>query len=57
MLKNFTQKLFALSLLTISLVSPSFAAVDYQVEHQPQVIEKDMICISQLALKFQENLK
>ncbi|MGE4574516.1 hypothetical protein [Parachlamydia sp.] len=39
MLKSFIQKLFVLVVLTTSLVSPAFAAVDYQVENQPQVIE------------------
>ncbi len=40
MLKSFIQKLFILVVLTISLVSPTYAVVDYQVEHQPQIIEK-----------------
>jgi len=40
MLKSFIQKLFVLVILTISLVSPAFAGVDYHVENQPQVIEK-----------------
>jgi len=40
MLKNFIQKICLLVILTTSLVSPVFAAVDYQVENQPQVIEK-----------------
>ncbi len=39
MLKSFIQKLFVLIILTTTLVSPAFAAVDYQVENQPQVIE------------------
>jgi len=39
MLKSFIQKLFVLVILTTSLVSSAFAAVDYQVENQPQVIE------------------
>ena len=39
MLKSFIQKLFVLVILTTSLVSPAFAAVDYQVESQSQVIE------------------
>lgn len=39
MLKSFIQKLFVLVILTTSLVSLVFAAVDYQVENQPQVIE------------------
>ena len=39
MLKSFIQKLFVLVILTTSLVSPAFAAVDYQVENQPHVIE------------------
>lgn len=40
MLKSFIQKFFAFVILTTFLVSPSFAAIDYQVENQPQVIEK-----------------
>lgn len=40
MLKSFIQKLFVLVILTTSVVSPAFAAVDYQIENQPQVIEK-----------------
>lgn len=40
MLKSFIQKLFVLVILTISLVSPTYAVVDYQVEDQPQIIEK-----------------
>lgn len=40
MLKSFIQKFFVLVILTTFLVSPTFAAVDYQVENQPQVIEK-----------------
>jgi hypothetical protein len=39
MLKSFIQKLFVFVILTTSLVSPAFAAVDYQVENQPQVLE------------------
>ncbi len=39
MLKSFIQKLFVLVVLTTPFVSPGFAAVDYQVEKQPQVIE------------------
>lgn len=40
MLKSIIQKLFVIVALTSSLVSPAFAAIDYQVESQPQVIEK-----------------
>jgi hypothetical protein len=40
MLKSFIQKFFVLAVLASSLVSPVFAAQDYQIEHQPQVIEK-----------------
>lgn len=40
MLKSFIQKFFAIVILTTSLVAPLFSAVDYQVENQPQVIEK-----------------
>jgi hypothetical protein len=39
MLKSFIQKLFVIVILTASLVSPAFAADDYHVENQPQVIE------------------
>ena len=40
MLKSFIQKFFVTVILTTSLFTPLFAAVDYQVENQPQVIEK-----------------
>ncbi len=40
MLKSFIQRFFVIVILTTSLFSPIFAAVDYQVENQPQVIEK-----------------
>lgn len=40
MLKSFIQKICLLAILASSLVSPVWAAVDYQVEHQPQVIEQ-----------------
>ncbi len=40
MLKRFIQKMSLIVLLTVSLSSPAFAAVDYQVENQPQVIER-----------------
>jgi hypothetical protein len=40
MLKSFIQKFFVTVILTTSLISPIFAAVDYQVENQPQVVEK-----------------
>lgn len=40
MLKSFIQKICVFVVVTTSLVSPVFAAVDYQVENQPQVIEK-----------------
>jgi hypothetical protein len=39
MLKSFVQKFFVLIILTTSLAFPGFAAVDYQVENQPLVIE------------------
>lgn len=39
MLKSFIQKFFVVVVLTASLFSPAFAAEDYQVENQPQVIE------------------
>ncbi|HEV8051285.1 MAG TPA: hypothetical protein VGP47_02240 [Parachlamydiaceae bacterium] len=40
MLKAFIQKITITAILAATLVSPAFAAVDYQVEYQPQVIEK-----------------
>lgn len=40
MLKSFIQKVIVLVILTTSLAYSAFAAVDYQVENQPQVIEK-----------------
>jgi len=40
MLKSIIQKFFVIVILTSSLFSPVFAATDYQVENQPQVIEK-----------------
>ena len=40
MLKSFIQKLSVLVILTTSLFSSAFAATDYQVENQSQVIEK-----------------
>lgn len=39
MLRSFIQKFLAIVILTTSLSLPAFAAVDYQVENQPQVIE------------------
>lgn len=40
MLKRFIQSLAFIVVLTTSFISPAFAANDYQVENQPQVIEK-----------------
>jgi len=40
MLKRFIQKIFAVAILATSLTSPAFADIDYQIEFQPQVIEK-----------------
>lgn len=40
MLKSFLKKFFVIVILTTSLVSQAFAKDDYQVENQPQVIEK-----------------
>lgn len=39
-LNNFIQKFLITVVLATSLFSPAFAVVDYQIEHQPQVIEK-----------------
>lgn len=40
MLKSCIKKLSIFVILAVSLVSPVFSAIDYQVEDQPQVIEK-----------------
>lgn len=40
MLKSFIQKIFVLVILTTSLFTSAFAAIDYKVEDQPQVIER-----------------
>lgn len=40
MLNRFIQKFVIITLLAASFVSPLFAGQDYQVENQPQVIEK-----------------
>ncbi len=55
MLKSFIQKLFVSVILTTSLISPAFAAVDYQVESQPQVIEKVVLCEQKGILKQKDN--
>ncbi len=39
MLRSFIQKCLAIVILTTSLSLPAFAAEDYQIENQPQVIE------------------
>ena len=39
MLRSFIQKFLAIVILTTSLSLPAFAAEDYQIENQPQVIE------------------
>lgn len=39
MLRSFIQKFLAIVILTTSLSLPAFAAEDYQIEDQPQVIE------------------
>ena len=40
MLKSFIQRFLMAVILTTSMFSSAFAAVDYQIENQPQVIEK-----------------
>lgn len=40
MLKSFIQRFLVTVILTTSMFSSAFAAVDYQIENQPQVIEK-----------------
>lgn len=40
MLKTFIQKILVTAILAATLVSPVFAGIDYQIENQPQVIER-----------------
>ena len=40
MLKSFIHNFFVIAILATSFSSPIFAKVDYQIEAQPQVIEK-----------------
>jgi len=55
MLKSFIQKFFVIVILTTSLVSPVFAAEDYHVENQPQVIEKVVQLEQKGILKQKDN--
>ena len=55
MLKSFIQKFFVTVILTTSLISPIFAAVDYQVENQPQVVEKVIQFEQKGVLKQKDN--
>lgn len=55
MLKSFIQKICVLVILTVSLVSPVFATIDYQVENQPQVIEKVIQFEQKGVLKQKDN--
>lgn len=56
MVKSFIQKFFILVVLSINLASSSaFAAVDYQVENQPQVIEKVVLFEQKGILKQKDN--
>ena len=55
MLKSFIQKLFVFVILTTSLFSPAFAAEDYLVENQPQVIEKVVQFVQKGILKQKDN--
>lgn len=55
MLKSFIQKFFAILILAISLFSPAFAAVDYTIENQPQVIEKAVRFEQKGILKQKDN--
>jgi hypothetical protein len=54
MLKSFIQKVFAIVIVTTSLSLPIFAAQDYQIENQPQVIEK-VVQISQKGILKQKD--
>lgn len=55
MLKSFIQKILALTILTASLSLPVFASPDYQVENQPQVVERVIQCPQKGILKQKDN--
>jgi hypothetical protein len=55
MLKSFIQKFFVIAVLASSLISPLSAAQDYQIENQPQVIEKIVQFKQKGILKQKEN--
>lgn len=55
MLKSFIQKFFVTALLSVSLFATSFAADDYQVECQPQVIEQVIQLPQKGTLKQKDN--
>lgn len=55
MLKSFIQKFVAIVILTTSLSFPAFAAEDYQVENQPQVIERVIQIPQRGILKQKDN--
>lgn len=55
MLKSFIQKFLAIVILTTSLSFTAFAAEDYQIENQPQVIEKVVQIQQKGILKQKDN--
>jgi hypothetical protein len=55
MLKSFIRKFLIIVILAASLISPVFAAEDYQVEYQPQVIEKVLQFEQKGILKQKDN--
>lgn len=55
MLKIFIQKICVFVILITTLVTPVFATVDYQVENQPQVIEKVLQFEQKGILKQKDN--
>jgi hypothetical protein len=55
MLKSFIRKFFVIVFLATSLFSPAFAAEDYQIENQPQVIEKVVKIQQKGILKQKDN--
>lgn len=55
MLTSFIQKFFVIVILATSLISPVFALQDYQIENQPQVVEKVMQFEQKGILKQKDN--
>lgn len=55
MFNRIIQKMILVTVLTTSLFTSAFAAVDYQIENQPQVIEKVIVLEQKGILKQKDN--